>query len=174
MLSQLSIGYELLGYGTTIRYEKRRSADLSPLPAGEGDPPFDHWLPLLLTSRTFETFEPVYHAARSELQHWRKRSEPAPEGETLEQMIDRLISDGEGWSARDAAIAFRCGATQVRRWRMERERNPETGREEGSIQHARELLSEGMSLRQVAMTTGIPRSTLHDVLKQGADRQGRV
>lgn len=159
---QLAIDYALLQYGGTIRYEKRRSAEPVALPAGELHPPFEHWLDLLLQCQTFDYFKGVYSQAQAEVEHWRRRPDPPPEGETLVQMIDRLIEEAEGWSARDAAVAFRCSATQIRRWRQERERNPETGSIEGSLQHARDLLRQGLSLRQVAILTGIPKSTLHD------------
>jgi hypothetical protein len=174
MLSELALGYELLGYGGTMRYEQRRAADLSPLPAGEGFPPWDEWLILLPQCHTREALRSALHACRSELDAWRVRPEAPPEGETEDQMARRVIDEGEGWAAKDVAVAFRCSASQVRRWRLEHERNPETGRKEGSLAHARDLISEGLSLRQVAVLTSIPKSTLHDALGQGANRQARV
>jgi hypothetical protein len=59
------------------------------------------------------------------------------------------------------SLACRCTPTLVRQARIEAERNPETGREEGSLEQARDMLERGMSLRQVAVLTGIPKSTLH-------------
>jgi hypothetical protein len=61
----------------------------------------------------------------------------------------------------------------VRRVRHAAERNPDTGREEGSLQHARDLLSQGLSLRQVAILTGIPKSTLHRQARVASGSPGR-
>lgn len=169
----LALGYELLQYGSTIRYEKRRAAELHPFPPGEGSPPWDHWLDLLSQCRTIDAVRAVVEEARSELSTWKCRPDPPPEGETFDELQDRIVEQGEGWTPQQVAMAFRCTPTLVRNTRVERERNPDTGREEGSIQHARELLAQGMPLRQVALATGIPRSTLHDALR-GADRQKRV
>lgn len=163
--------YELLGYGATMRYEKRRPAEGFAVPAGEGDPPWDHWHVLLLQCQTFDAFRSVWVDARSELQAWKCRAEPAPEGETLDQMQTRIIDEGEGWTPKQVAMAFRCTPTLVRNTRLERERNPETGRAEGSLEHAKDLLGRGLTLRQVAILTGIPKSTLH---RLSAERSRKV
>ena len=165
---RLVIAYQLLGYGTTIRYGQRRSADGGVLPGGEGNPPLEHWLhEWVIASSSYER-RLIVQAARSELAAWKRRPDPPPEGETGEQMIERLIREGEGWEASDVALAFRCTPSLVRRWRTEHDRNPDTGRLEGSIEHAKDLIEQGLTLRQVAMITGIPKSTIHDHLDRAA------
>ena len=79
---------------------------------------------------------------------------------------------GLGTQGRVARLSLHpdAGQTQVR---IEFERNPETGREEGSLQHAMGLLSSGMSLRQVAILTGIPKSTLHRQTRVASGSPGR-
>jgi hypothetical protein len=88
------------------------------------------------------------------------RPESPPEGETLDDLKARIL-ELEGWEPRDVSLACRCTPTLVRQARIEAERNPESGREEGSLEQARAMLDGGMSLRQVAILTGIPKSTLH-------------
>lgn len=164
---QLAAEYALLGYGATMRFEKRRDADRNPFPSGEAEPPFERWLDLLCRCETFEVFRGVWSEAVDELSAWKRRPDAPPQGETLAQMQSRIIDEGEGWEVRDVALVFRCTPTLVRRTRIERERNPDTGRIEGSLQHAKDLLARGLSLRQVAVLTGIPKSTLHDAALKG-------
>ena len=166
---RLVIAYQMLGYGSTIKYGARRNAEGQPLPSGEGQPPLDHWLDLWIVATSSSERKLIVTMARAELAAWKKRPEPAPEGESGEQMIARLIREGEGWRCEDVALAFRCTPTLVRRWRIEHDRNPETGRTEGSIQQAKDLMATGRyTLRQVAMLTGIPKSTLHDHVDRAA------
>jgi hypothetical protein len=165
-MSQLLIGFALLQYGSVRVYESpRHESDGASLPPGELHPPIEHWAELLPACRTIEEVLAVMALARSELEAWRRRPEAPPEGESLGEFKHRILSY-EGWEPKDVALACRCTPTLVRRTRAEHERNPDDGREEGSLQHARGLLAKGMSLRQVAILTGIPKSTLH--------RQARV
>lgn len=165
---RLVVAYELLGYGSTIKYGTRRAADGEPVPSGEGAPPLDHWLELWLLAASPSERKLIVQAARSELAAWKRRPEPAPEGETGRQMIERLIREGEGWTVADVALAFRCTPSMVRRWRVEHERNPDTGRLEGSMEDAKGLIDRGFTLRQAAMLTGIPKSTIHRALDRAA------
>jgi hypothetical protein len=161
---EIWIGWALVQHGATLRYERARpSADPSPFPMGDGHPPIEYWWGRYCRAGSDAERDRVEELANEALCAWRRRPDPPPEGETVEQWVDRIIKEGEGWSAADVALAERCTPRMVRRWRMERERNPETGRVEGSLQHARELRAQGLTLRQVAMMTGIPKSTLHDL-----------
>jgi hypothetical protein len=165
-MSQLVVGFALLQYGSVRVYESSRAqGDGAVLPPGELRPPIEHWAELLPRCRTLDEIIELLSLAQHELNSWRVRPEPPPEGETLDDLKQRILSY-EGWEPKDISLACRCTPTLVRRARAEAERNPETGREEGSLEHARDLLSQGMSLRQVAVLTGISKSTLH--------RQARV
>lgn len=159
-MSRLLIGYALIGYGSVRVYETPRTNGDTPLPTGEAHPPLEHWAALLPMCGTIEEIRGVLEMAQSELRDWKRRPDPPPEGETLVELKERVLSYS-GWEPKDVALACRCTPTLVRRARTEAERNPETGREEGSLQHARDLLAQGMSLRQVAILTGISKSTLH-------------
>lgn len=165
---RLVVAYSMLGYGNTMRFGQIREADGQPLPSGESDPPLDYWLDLWMAASSDAERRLIVQAARSELAAWKRRPDPPPEGETGEQMVARLIRDGEGWRAEDVALAFRCTPRLVRRWRGEHDRNPETGRIEGSLAHAQDLIERGLSLRQVAMLTGISKSQLHRSLDRAA------
>ena len=165
-MSQLVVGFALLQYGSVRVYESSTAkGDGAVLPGGELHPPIEHWAQILPRCRTIEELLTVLALAQSELSAWKVRPEPPPEGETLDELAERILSF-EGWEPKDVSLACRCTPTLVRRVRHAAERNPDTGREEGSLQHARDLLSQGMSLRQVAILTGISKSTLH--------RQARV
>lgn len=158
-------GFALLQYGTTMHYEQRRSAELALLPSGELHPPHEYWLARLRQCSTVAEFADALGKAQTELRAWQRRPDPPPEGETLEQFKDRIIEHA-GWPPKEVAFALRCTPTLVRQTRLERERNPDTGYEEGSLEHARALLGNGCSLRQVAVLTGIPKSTLHRLCLQ--------
>ena len=160
------LGFVLLQYGATVRYEVRPGAESAGWPAGESDPPLDHWIPLILRASDEER-PGIVEQARAELEAWKRRPDPPPQGESMDELIDR-VCEHAGWPAKEVALALRCTPTFVRRARLARDRHPDTGREEGSLQQARDLISQGYSLRQVAMLTGIPKSTLHEALDRAA------
>jgi len=168
MSDDVWIGWGLVMYGQTMRYDTRPNAELGVMPAGETDPPGDYWRARYDAAGSEDERVVIVEQARVELRAWLVRPEPPPEGETLDELIDRVIAIGEGWEAGDVALALRCTPTFVRRARVARDRSPTTGRVEGSLENARELLERGLSLRQVAMLTGIPKSTLHEALNRAA------
>jgi hypothetical protein len=172
-MSQLVVGFALLQYGSVRVYESSRAqGDGAVLPGGELHPPLDHWADLLPRCRTLDEIIELLSLAQHELNSWRVRPEPPPEGETFDELAERIISY-EGWEPKDVSLACRCTPTLVRRVRVDAERNPETGREEGSLQHARDLLASGMSLRQVAVLTGISKSTLHRQARVASGSRGQ-
>ena len=162
------LGFAMFGYGLTFAWAERiRSSESALLPSGEGEPPVERWL--ILYARATEDERPDVEAgARAELNAWRRREAPPLEVETMDELSARIISEGEGWSPKEVALAMRCTPTLVRRVREANERNVETGKVEGSLEHAKALLARGCSLRQVAILTGIPKSTLADQLKRAA------
>lgn len=165
-MTDVWIGFAMLGYGAVQRFGQIRSAEGGVLPAGEHEAPGDYWLSVYLRAHPADQ-EEILALALEALQTWRKRPEPPSEGETLAEFKARIVATGEGWKPREVALALRCTPTLVRAARLEADRNPETGKVEGSVEHARALLADGLSLRQVAMLTGIPKSTLHDALRAG-------
>jgi hypothetical protein len=163
------IGYSLLQYGNVMRWGRTvPNAETALLPQGEGFPPLDYWLELLAAQTTLEDVRFVLERARTELQAWRCRPEPPPEGETFDDLKSRILNEGEGWTPQEVALAMRCTPTLVRNVRAESERDVDTGRPDSSLAHGLELLSSGVSLRSAALATGIPKSTLHDAFKRCA------
>jgi hypothetical protein len=163
------VGFELLQYGNVMRWGRSpRSAETAPLPAGETDPPMDYWMELLVRAQTVDEVRGVVERARSELRAWQRRPDPPPDGESFEDLKRRIVSDGEGWTPHEVALAMRVTPTLVRNVRSEMEREVEYGRPDGSLAHGISLLNAGCSLRQAAQITGIPKSTLHDAMRAAA------
>lgn len=163
-MTEVWVGFAMLGYGAVMRYGEVRCSDSDAMPAGEYEAPADYWI------ARYEQAHPddqpdVLELALIYLETWRRRPEPADESETLDQLKARIVETGNGWTPKEVALAMRCTPTLVRAARLEADRHPETGKIEGSVEHARELLANGCSLRQVAILTGIPKSTLHDALR---------
>lgn len=158
------VGFAMLGYGAVARWGEVRSSEPGVLPAGEHEAPVDYFIALYVRAHPSDR-PAIEELAQAYLDRWRRRPEPPGEAETLDELKARVVKTGAGWTPAEVALAMRCTPTFVRATRIEADRNPETGKIEGSIEHARELLATGHSLRQVAILTGIPKSTLHDALK---------
>jgi hypothetical protein len=157
------VGYALIQYGAVMRWGRTiPSAEGAVLPQGESDPPLDYWLEQLALARTTDELLRIAERMRRELEAWRRRPDPPPPGETLDDLKHRLLTEGKGWTPQEVALAMRVTPTFVRNVRTEAERDPETGRADQRLSGALGMLAEGMSLRQVERITGIPRSTLHD------------
>jgi hypothetical protein len=168
-LSDVIRGFSLLQYGAVMPWGRTiPNAEGAALPAGEGDPPIDHWLDLLAVTDDEDERAQILTLAHAELEAWLRRPEPPPVGETLEDLQRRIIEEGEGWTPQEVALAMRVTPTLVRNTRTQVERDPEYGRPDASLAHAIALLRSGCSLRQAAQITGIPKSTLHDAAKAAA------
>jgi hypothetical protein len=168
-IREMVVGFTLLQYGGTMAWGRQApSADGALLPGGEGHPPLDHWLDLLERCTTLEEAQIVVAKAREELEAWLRRPEPPPQGETLEDLKQRIIREGEGWTPQEVALAMRVTPTLVRNVRSEAERDPQYGRPDGSLAHGVALLNAGLSVRQAAQITGIAKSTLHDAWRSAA------
>jgi hypothetical protein len=162
-LSEIWIGFAMISYGHTMAWGRQpKLAERPAFPSGEGAPPAEHWLNLLSRCSTLDEVRVVFAAAQAELDAWRRRPEPPPQGETLDDLKRRVIEDGEGWTPQEVALAMRVTPTFVRNVRHEAEREPQYGRPDGSLAHGLALLDQGCSLRQAAALTGIPKSTLYD------------
>jgi hypothetical protein len=162
------VEFSMLGYGAVAQWGRLApSSEGAVLPGGEHEAPADYWLGLYLRAHPDDRPE-IEALAIAYLERWRRRPEPPSEGETLVELKTRIVKTGAGWTPQEVALAVRCTPTFVRNVRTEFDRNPETGKVEGSLEHARALLTQGLSLRQVAILTGIPKSTLHDAMKAAA------
>lgn len=116
----------------------------------------------------------VLEAARSELDHIRRRSQPdAAAVESREDRDRRIVEDGAGWPAQTVAIAMRCGVRDVHNARAAAGRDLERGqprrdaREMSRDQRKAEILrlhAQGLNPHQIATALGIPRSSIRYVL----------
>ena len=141
-------------------------------PTGEGAPLHDAWgerfdaagdddLPALLAQ------------ARADLDAWIRRPFAPDTTETWEELAARIVADGWSVSANDCAIAMRCTTTMVRRARLAAGKTPDYGYPlpEGDpdrVTWARALNDAGLSFRQVQALTGVPKSTLHRLVRAPA------
>lgn len=161
------VGFSMLQYGSVMAWGRRvPSAEGPALPQGEAEPPLLYWLDKLARCGSMEEFAATADAMRSELEAWRRRPDPPPPGETLDDLKQRVLSEGKGWDPKDVALSMRVTPTFVRNVRTEADRDPETGRPDERLKRALKLLREGeLSLRQIEAVTGVPKSTLHDAAK---------
>jgi hypothetical protein len=159
-------GFEMLQYGAVMAWGRRiPSAEGAALPQGESDPPLLYWMDKLASAQTLEEFAAFASQMKDELAAWRRRPDPPPPGETLDDLKRRVLEEGDGWTPHEVALAMRVTPTFVRHARTEAERDPQTGRPDNRLAKGLKLLKEGFSLRQVESITGVPKSTLHDAAR---------
>lgn len=168
-MREVIVGYTLLQYGRVQAWGRQvPSAEGGVFPSGEGDPPLLYWLDKLASAQTLEEFATFASQMKLELDAWRRRPEPPPAGETLDDLKRRVLEEGKGWTPHEVALAMRVTPTFVRHVRTEAERDPQTGRPDNRLAKGLKLLAEGFSFRQVESITGVPKSTLHDAAKAAA------
>lgn len=166
-MREVIVGYAMLQYGSVMAWGRTvPSAERAVLPQGENEPPLLYWLDQLTSCATLEEFASTAERMRDELETWRRRPDPPPPGETLDDLKARVLSEGKGWDPKDVALSMRVTPTFVRNVRTEHDRDPETGYPDQRLKRALRLLREGeLSLRQITAMTGVPKSTLHDAAK---------
>lgn len=163
------VGFSMLQYGGVMAWDRRiPSAEGALFPAGEDAPPLLYWLEKLAASESREQFTATAELMKAELEAWRRRPDPPPEGETLDDLKRRVLREGSGWTPHEVALAMRVTPTFVRGVRNEAERDPQTGRPDNRLARGLKLLGDGLSLRQVERITGVPKSTLHDAQRAAA------
>jgi hypothetical protein len=106
--------WALLSYGSVQKLGQRTGANGQTLPPGEGHPPAEFWIRRWISSPPNER-PAVAHEAEAELHAWKRRPPELNEikTETLDDLKRRILRDGEGWSAKDVALACRCTPTLV-------------------------------------------------------------
>jgi len=126
------------------------------------------WGPIL--ARAYgEQLSDLLGEAQAELDAWIRRPLAPDTAETLEDLYARIVEDGWGVTASECARAMRCTPTLVRRARLAAGRHPENGYHlpgAGTDVYvwACSLDAAGLTVRQIALVTGLPKSTLHDHL----------
>jgi hypothetical protein len=167
---QILVGLAMLSHGATQNWDSDGRGGYDAVsPPGELSPPHLEFKYAWDDAGTLEELAAVVASAREYLETHRRRPEVEVEGETAAERDARMIDEGEGWSAKEVALMFRCAAADVRRARIVASRDPETGRTvetppgTSPIEAAKMLRERGMSLRAIELATRIPRSTLHDL-----------
>lgn len=116
----------------------------------------------------------VLEAARAELEQIRRApTRPPAVVESKKARDARITREGAGWPAREVAIAFRTGVGTVRNARKAAGLDLEyglplsNGRELSADERRAEILrlhGEGLSPHRIAVTLGLPRSSIRYVV----------
>lgn len=134
-------------------------------PPGEAHPPAEVFRDRLQRACTRAEARRVLDEASAELERTLRRPLAVESIETAEDLAERIVLDGAGWTADDVALATHCLPRFVRAARLAFGRDPESGLtppDGEPMEVARRLRDEGRSYRTIARLTGIPRSTLFD------------
>lgn len=120
----------------------------------------------------------VLDEAREALESVLRRPESAYTEETAEQRDQRMIDDYAGWPAKDVALKMHCTPTHVRKIRMNRALDPDTGQEREEVpsmtaaeraEKARRMKDQGMSAKRIALVLGVHYDTVRrDLGKKAA------
>lgn len=144
-----------------------KSENPDPRPQGEPDPLADHWV----REWAREASERTLEAARAELRAWKRRETPAEDdGTDFEQWV---LDDGEGYAVAQVASKFGVAESRVRRIRLKAGRESEFGvaggfQRDNSRDRVLNLASQGCTLRQIEMQTGVSKSKVQRWLKDAA------
>lgn len=166
---------ELTSNGTTQAFNPARTGHPeSRPPAGTTDHPAERWLHEWQHAiHHGRPLQPIIDAAQHELDHTRRRTTPRTQGETRQQLLERVATSHPGWNARDVALHHKLTVRAVHQARITHGRDPHTGdplphHQPASTerQHrARELHAQGLTLRQIAQLLNCDPSTIHRDLK---------
>lgn len=132
-------------------------------PPGEAHPEAERLARLLADAISRQRALAIVDEIRAELAHATRRAMVVDRTETADEMAERIIADGAGWTVADVSLACRCLPSFVRGARLRYGRDPETGYtlpDGDPMEVALVLVAQGRSLYTVASLTGIPRSTL--------------
>lgn len=172
----------LLSYGPVSRFDKSggRSSEHpgGRRPQGDGNPLHREYAEKYARAANRAERAETLHDAREALQAVLKRAEGAYEEETAEERDQRMIDDYSGWPAKDVALKMHCTPTHVRKVRMNRALDPDTGQEREEIptmtaaerqEKARRMKDQGMSAKRIALVLGVHYDTVRrDLGKKAA------
>jgi hypothetical protein len=169
---------EILSHGSTQSWSPTRggSDEGYGRPPGDLHPPHVHWRWEWEHAKDDKRRKEVLERAREELvSHRRRDMKIAAPVDLSEDLEVRVIREGEGWTVQETALHCRCTPTFVRRARLKAGVNAQTGAKpkdapdlETSEERCRRLDGEGMSERQIALATRLPKSTVRRLLGRAA------
>lgn len=143
-----------------------------PIGLGRDDDPVGHYTRLWNRAEDDDRRQFVYHLAHAHLERQRGGEQqlgPAGPWESIDELKERIVADGEGWSARDVANRFRCGIKLVWTAREEAGRETEFGRvprnghalePDERDAEIRRMADEGTPARQIAHALELSYSTV--------------
>ncbi len=112
----------------------------------------------------------IIHAAEDEYRQTTGRTEDAPKKREslgdMELIKRRILDEGDGWAIQDVDQRIKCGRPLIRKVRIADGRDPEFGKKivveipADKLEHARRLIAQGMTERQVEMATGLSKSSV--------------
>lgn len=158
----------LLQYGRTQSFAKSSRSEPDPRPGGEQHPLAERWR----DEWERDPSENTLLMARAELDAWKRSARVETDDSTLE---DWVIEDGEGFAVAQVAGKFGLAEARVRRIRLRADRESEFGLPLRFAQHRDQsrarvlnLASQGCTLRQIEMQTGVSKSKAQRWLKEAA------
>jgi hypothetical protein len=163
---------ELISHGKCASYNSSGAGESTAvLPQGESRPPHEYWRHRFQAASERE-LPGLVREARGELEAIRVRQEPA--SDTWDEKA-AILEDGEGFEASVVARRFQRSVTYVMKLRRDHEREAEFGlptqfarpKEDGR-DRVLNLASQGCTLRQIAMQTGLHKTQVQRMLKQAA------
>jgi hypothetical protein len=174
---QILAQLELISHGTTQSWSPSHGGEKEvAFPPGESKPPHVRWREEWKKATDDDGRTNAIKGARNELKSLSTRSITAVSVETEEQLSKRVVKDGEGWTVEEVAQRMRCTTTFVRKARVKDGRDIATGIKPEEIieglavkrERARELAKRGLTERQIAMHTGLSKTTVRRVLGKAA------
>ncbi len=165
---QLLAELELLSSGTVQSWNTSggHSTERPLYPPGESNPDFLRLKEKFAKANTQPKVDAIAAEARRLLKDARygpDRTRVRPE--SREERDARIVIDGEGELARDLAVRFCCGTTDVHRARVEAGRKASDGKvfrgdDDSQRGHVLRLAAAGLSSRAIRDQTGVPQRTV--------------
>jgi hypothetical protein len=156
----------ILSNGTVTKLGGRGGGESSRIgPPGDSRPMVDKWAALFAGATTPEALAELTEAAQHDYDTTIRRPLAPDTTETWEELAARIVRDGWGVTADECARAMRCTPSMVRRARLSEMRHPDTGHAlptgMGAVEWARALDDAGLSVREIALVTGVAKSNVH-------------
>jgi hypothetical protein len=170
---------EMLSHGRTQSYAAATAPGESEgygRPPGSEFPPHIVWRSEWMKAKDDHRRYEVMRLATEELASYRRSSRTVTVvEETEEELEERVVKTGKGWTVEETARHCRCTPTFVRRARLKAGVNAVTGAQpkdkpqtDDPRERARQLAGEGYTERQIVMLTGLAKTTIRRLLGRAA------
>lgn len=163
---------ELLSHGKTQSFNATaRGENDNPVPYGEATPPHEGFAVDWQRCETDQDRQATLGEAKEFLESWKGRNRAQGDHEWDESAW--ILADGEGFDASEVAKRFNTTPSRVRKIRIAADRDSEYGLSTVPAELDKEtrvlnLASKGCTVRQIALQTGVPKSTVDRLLRRRA------